>query len=102
MRRRNMKKLVPLGVCLLVALTARAADTVTLKDGRIFNGTYLGGSSRELKFESGDRIQTLDVSAISSIQFGSSQQRSAAMPAPVPAPRLLLPAGTKLVIRMID
>jgi len=62
-----MKKLAPFGVCLLVAPTATAADIVTLKDGRILNGTYLGGSSRELKFESGDRIQTLDVSAISSI-----------------------------------
>ncbi len=97
-----MKRLSQFGLSLLVALTAMAADTVTLKDGRVVTGTYLGGSWRDLKLETGDRIQTLDVSDVSSIQFGSSQQRSGAAVPSVPASEVMLPAGTRLAVRMID
>ncbi len=97
-----MKRLSQLGFSLLVTLTAMAADTVTLKDGRVVTGTYLGGSSRDLKLETGDRIQTLDVSDVSSIQFGSSQQRSGAAVPAAPASEVMLPAGTRLAVRMTD
>jgi hypothetical protein len=103
------------------------ADTVTLKSGRVVNGNYLGGSPRQVRVEVGDRIETLDVADISRIEFGTS----APAPAPAAAvreeapPRLRrepilrpdpattasaapsrsqieLPAGTNIVIRMID
>lgn len=96
-----MKRLSQIGLTLVLALTASAADTVTLKDGRVVNGTYLGGSAREVKIEIEDKIQTLDVSDINTIQFGSSRQRSGT--ASSAAERgVMLAAGTRLVIRMID
>jgi len=90
-------RLLHIGLSLAYVLAAMAADTVTLKDGRVITGTYLGGSSREVKLDVGNRLQTLNIEEIASIQFGSAPD--AATPA---APRTVLPAGTRFVIRMID
>jgi hypothetical protein len=52
-----------------VILSAGFADTLTLKDGRVVTGTYLGGSARQIKMEVGDSIQTFDVDRVASLQF---------------------------------
>ncbi len=62
-----------LGACLM-------ADTVTLKNGRVINGNYLGGSPRQIKVEVGDRIETFDISEVARIEFGGMSS-----PAPAPA-----------------
>jgi hypothetical protein len=115
----------------LALATATFADTVTLKSGRVINGTYLGGTSRQLRVETGDRVETLDITDVQRIEFGTPAPAPAtasapapapaAAPAPAPAPRpdnllrpdtrpevatrtgsVELPAGTNFVIRMID
>ena len=117
----------------LVLVTAGFADTVTLRSGRVIHGTYLGGTARQLRVDTGDRVETLDVGDIVRIEFGDYAPAPApaassddgrprlrraqpdsqptilrpdddAAPAPPPAPRALveLPAGTNLVVRMID
>ena len=54
-------RLLHIGIALALA-TAGFADTVTLKSGRVINGTYLGGTARQIRVEVADRIETLDVS----------------------------------------
>jgi hypothetical protein len=103
--------------CAFFALTLLSADTLTLKDGSIVNGTFLGGNARQIRMEVGDNIQAFDIERISSIQFGSAR-------AAEPAPRQRdpenvfrpdnsrdaadsstgteLPQGTVLTVRMID
>lgn len=54
----------------LVLGTAGFADTITMKSGRVINGTYLGGTARTIKVEIGDRIETLDLSDVVRIEFG--------------------------------
>jgi hypothetical protein len=112
-------------------LTIGIADTLTLKDGRTINGTYLGGTSRQVRMEVGDGIQTFEIGRISGIQFGSGAAPSAraddppAPPADPPRAQqrergnvfrpdpssetttasrsgMELPAGTVLTVRMID
>jgi hypothetical protein len=105
------------------------ADTVTLKDGKTVHGTYLGGDARQIRIAIGERVQTFDIGDVSGIQFGTSGSSSpsrttaASTPAPastersgilrpergVPAPAAAsssrgeeLPAGTVLMVRMID
>ena len=95
-------RLLHVGMSLILALTALAADTVTLKDGRVISGTYLGGSPREVKIETGDKIENLNVADIDSIHFGVSQRANEAEPGAARADAAPLPAGTKFVIRMID
>jgi hypothetical protein len=62
----------------IVLAVAAHADIVTLKNGRILNGTYLGGTPRQIKVEVGDQIETLEVSDIARIEFsgGATSARS--------------------------
>lgn len=113
-------RLLCIGVLLAFAGTG-FADVVTLKSGRVVEGTYLGGSPRQVRVEVGDQIQNLDVADIVRIEFGGSQSAAPVAP-PEPLPRRSenefrnvpppappadqasgeLPAGTNLVVRMID
>ena len=56
------------GIVLAIA-TIGFADTITLKNGRVINGTYLGGTARQVKVEVNDDIQTLNVSDVARIEF---------------------------------
>jgi hypothetical protein len=126
-------RLTHLAIVLALA-TAGFADTVTLRSGRVIHGTYLGGTARQLRVDTGDRIETLDVGDVVRIEFGdfapapaaavSSEDRphlrraqpsseptilrpdddAAPAQASPPPPRasVELPAGTNLVVRMID
>ena len=117
---------------ILALATSVFADTVKLKNGRVVQGTYLGGSARQVRMEVGDQIQTLDVADIDRIEFGGEARRcsrprpgrprcggrSARGPSGVdaaePGAALRAPAvgrlrghariaaGTNLAIRMID
>ena len=113
-------------IALMLTLAAGCfADSITLKSGRVINGTYLGGTARQVRLDAGDRIETLDVSDIARIEFSSA-------PAPPPPPpvsdrpvlrrdnvmrpdatvqagpppaapgSIQLPAGTNIVVRLID
>jgi hypothetical protein len=119
-------RLLSIGIAFTLAATC-FADTITLKSGRVINGTYLGGTARQVRLDAGDRIETLDVSDIAKIEFSSAPdpapQPSAEVrpvlrhenvmrpdpsPAPAPARRpaargsVELPAGTNIVVRLID
>ncbi len=97
-----------IGLVFLLAGIA-SADTLTLRDGRFMSGSYLGGDARSVRFAVGDRVDTFKVEDIAGITF---EAQAPAPPPPPPPPReerreerkdgAELPAGTSLVIRMID
>jgi len=106
-------------ICAILSLGLASADTLTLKDGSAVNGTFLGGTARQIRMEVGDNIQTFDIERISSIQFGSTRAPeppappqhergnvfrpdSSATPASSAGPGAELPQGTVLTVRMID
>ena len=96
-------RLTQFGISLIMLTAALAADTVTLKDGRVISGTYLGGSPREVKLDAGDQVQTLDVANILRIEFNDARERRQSETSQaVGYSSIELPAGTSLVIRMID
>src|ERR1700719_1699334 len=101
-------RLLHFGISLTLAMAAMAAETVTLKDGRVIAGNYVGGSPTEMKFVVGDQVQTVDVEDIVRIDFHTGRPSTIAperrdFETPQTAgDRLRLPAGTNLVIRMID
>jgi len=93
----------------LAVATLACADTLTLKNGQVVTGTYLGGTARSVRFDLGDRVQTFDVSDIVRIEFSASAPQAAPSPpaqeaaVPQAAPLgVTLPAGTNITIRMID
>ena len=103
-------RLLQIGMALAVA-TIGFGDTITLKNGQVVNGTYLGGTARQVRVDLGDQVQTFDVGEIARIEFGGPPPQAPPPPprqevmAPQPAPPVLgitLPAGTNFTIRMID
>jgi hypothetical protein len=64
----------------LAVVTIGFADTITLRSGRVITGTYLGGNAREVKVDTGDRIQTLNVSDITRIEFSGDGAAPASRP----------------------
>lgn len=118
--------------CVLLGLAGLAiatADTLTLKSGRTVHGNYLGGTSRQVRMEVGDKIETYEIGEVSTIQFtgaapaaapsapatgtGTALRRErpnilrpeSSTPAPASAARSAkvdIPAGTAITVRMID
>jgi hypothetical protein len=99
----------------LSCVTLVFADTVTMKNGSVINGTFLGGTARQVRVDDGTNVQTLDVGDIQRIEFGGAAAPTSTRP-PRPAPPMsepaaprqanamgvMLPQGTNFVIRMID
>jgi len=64
----------------LALCTAGFADVITLKSGRVINGTYLGGDAHQVKVAEGDQVETLPVTDIARIEFGNGGGASAPNP----------------------
>lgn len=106
--------------CMMASLGL--ADTLTMRDGKVITGSYLGGDSRTIRMAVGDRVETYSVDDVSMLQFSSKAGSTATPPArpaetgrqsvfrperpPTPATStasgIELSAGTQLTIRMID
>lgn len=95
------------------------ADTLELKDGRVLDGRYLGGTQAVLRFEVNGEVQTFNVTEVVALTFtGGASNASAAAPrvapaalastgvaqnsAPASGGSVTIPAGQSLLVRMID
>jgi len=97
------------------------ADTLRLKDGQVLQGRYMGGTRNNISFQVDGQGEPADypVSQVSSITFGAPAAAAAAAPprrsletrppTTLQAPnlststdRITVPAGTRLLVRMID
>jgi len=95
-----------------------AADTLELKDGRVLQGRYLGGTQAVLRFEIEGNIQTFGVNDIVALTFTHGGGSASLAPAPALAPTnpaplaqaqpipvsgsMTIPAGQPILVRMID
>ncbi len=57
---------------LLSSGTLGFADTLYMKDGRVVNGTYLGGTARVVRMDLGARVASYDISDVARIEFQTS------------------------------
>lgn len=93
------------------------ADTLELKNGQVLSGTYAGGTAGTVRFETGGGLQVLETSQILALTFTASTPPATPAPAtpspaaasapvpaaaPAPASAISLPAGTPLLVRMVD
>jgi len=97
------------------------ADTLRLKDGQVLHGRYMGGTRNNISFQVDGQGEPADypVSQVSSITFGAPAAAAASAPprrslearppTTLHAPnlststdRITVPAGTRLLVRMID
>jgi hypothetical protein len=103
------------------------ADSLTLRNGTVVQGTYLGGTARQVRMDVNGSIQTYEVGQVQSIAFiDSGSQSPPSQPPPPeatfrkdtrtsdPVPRnpdsvqsdrasgVTIPADTLITVRMID
>jgi len=96
------------------------ADTLELKDGRVLQGKYLGGTQAVLRFEVNGEVQTFPTHDIVALTFTRNSGSAPAAappaqsdPAPASAPPpatansfsggdVTVPAGQSILVRMID
>lgn len=106
-----------------------SADTLTLRNGTTVQGTYLGGTSRQVRMDQNGDVRTYDIAQVQSVIF-SEPEYQAPPPPPPPPPRavnppsdrpryndqdrdsdrsrapqsagLTIPADTSVTVRMID
>jgi hypothetical protein len=97
-----------LGFALLASALATLslrADILELKNGNVLNGKYAGGTAGTLRFATSAGTQVLETSQIIALTFTSPAPAPAPAVAPtpvVPSKSLTLPAGTMLLVRMMD
>jgi hypothetical protein len=109
---KSLGRILATAALVLLLVAAAAADTLELKDGRVLQGRYLGGTQAVLRFEANGDVQTFNVTEVVALTFTGNS----GMPAPavaVPAPQrgvalaaaggtVTIPAGQPLLVRMID
>jgi hypothetical protein len=85
-----------------------AADTLQMKDGRVIQGRFLGGTQASVQFEVSGKIELYNVDQIISVTFAAAQA-SSTPPQDVPTASsdsattgVTVPAGTHILVRMID
>ena len=102
----------------LLFVAVAAADTLELKDGRILQGRYLGGTQAVLRFEIEGNVQAFSVNDVVAVTFtrgggGGAAAAPTYAPAPAAAPvaqaqpiaaggTVTIPAGQSILVRMID
>jgi len=77
-------RVVGAALALTVFCAVASADTLTLKDGRVFHGRYLGGTADTIEMEVNGQVQTFDLRDVQSLSREPAQP--AAKPAPDSAP----------------
>lgn len=104
-----------------------SADTLQMKDGRVIQGRFFGGTQSSVQFETDGKIELYNVGDVISVTFtnappsssvppaapsalpaapppppAASQAPSTALTAAASANTIAVPAGTDLLVRMID
>jgi hypothetical protein len=113
-----MKRTVPGIAWLLLSCLSAQGDTLRLKSGRVIEGTFLGGTTREVHFldSSAGKPGTYTLADVDSLTFSATlppapppsaaAQATSAVAQPAPAEAqptgTVIPAGTALSVRLID
>ena len=97
-----------------------SADTLELRNGRVIRGKFMGGTESTVRMEIDGAVQSFAVSQVIALSFsenntGSLVPAQSPMAAPEPTPataapaaqsnssqKVTIPAGTRLLVRMID
>ncbi|MGE3312223.1 MAG: hypothetical protein AB7O66_19845 [Limisphaerales bacterium] len=101
-----------LALCLtsgLLGWATASADVLELKNGQVITGKYVGGTAGTIRFESASGSQVIETGQAVALTFTGGDAAAAPAPAaaaPAPATAasgaVSVPAGTTLLVRMVD
>lgn len=99
-----MKKLSSFCSAVVVIFSAGLlyADTLELADGTLLEGDFVGSSNDIIMFNTGDGIEAFPESEVVGIFLSAGVDQAAALMAANNAAQIIVPAGTRLVIRTTD
>src|SRR3954469_19362161 len=69
---------------ILLSAALLSADTLVMKDGTRFDGHYLGGDDRSVRFDNGSGAKNYTLSSVDSLRFASAQASYAPAPPATP------------------
>ncbi len=87
-------------VLMIVTAGFSLADTLELADGTLMEGDFVGSSNGVVMFNTGDSIEAYPESQVVGIFLSDGVATAQALP--LEASPVAVPAGTRLVIRMVD
>ena len=106
----NLTGICGIGLAALVGVAQ--ADVLELKNGKVLTGSYVGGTAATIRFQTSEGVQVIETSQALALTFTasgspatapSSAAPAAAPAAAAPAPSsVTVPAGTALLVRMVD
>ena len=114
-----MKKILIaiLTACFIVVLSAQA-DVLELKNGKVLNGKYLGGTQQSIRFQVGDKVEVISKDTALALTFsGSARARSESStsysrpsydsrtsysPSKKIIKNVTIPAGTSIMVTLVD
>ncbi|MBI4873752.1 MAG: thioredoxin domain-containing protein [Acidobacteria bacterium] len=73
-------------LCLLGIVCLGWADSLTLRDGRVVTGSFLGGDTRQVRLVVGEKVETFALSEVARIEFGAAATIALAGPVTVASP----------------
>ncbi|HWF08502.1 MAG TPA: hypothetical protein VG297_08555 [Bryobacteraceae bacterium] len=121
----NLRRVCQAGFLICSTVLLLNADTLTLRNGATVQGTYLGGSAREVRMDQNGSVRTYDIGQVQSVIFSEPARDPGPPPqASYPPPRadrgndraadrrdddrppqaagLTIPTDTPVTIRMIE
>jgi hypothetical protein len=103
--------------CFIVVLSAQA-DVLELKNGKVLNGTYLGGTQQSIRFQAGDKVEVIPKDEALALTFSGSVNTSAGRSTSNSRPSyessasysssvtqvksVTIPAGTSILVTLVD
>ena len=87
---------------LLIFAGASMADTIQLADGTVIEGDLVGTSNGIVMFDTGDSVEAYPESEVVGIFLSDGVATAEAYAASPDAAVMVVPAGTRLMIRMVD
>ena len=94
--------------CTLSGAIAASADVLELKNGTVLNGKFAGGGANAINFETSAGMQVINPSEAVALTFTARTPAPSATPAAAGAAAapmgnsVTLPAGTTLLVRLLD
>jgi len=106
----NRSRVLMIALCLAPSMAS--ADSLALKNGRVINGKFMGGTETEISFQVGSSVQKYKLGDIASLKFDSQETTSDVLTGPekpllsnedtkMPA-YVTIAAGTRISVRTID